>query len=132
MVFYCQGYGSYSDWTDTDVAINFVHRGFIAITHDHYGHGRSDGDWLTNPISSHDTYVDDAVFIFERAKRRFTPIEYLRKQQKFPYFLVGHSLGGAVAIETSKRYTSSKYCQSVERAMGNAGDSGPDSYPNGM
>ena len=118
MIFYCQGYGSYNDWTDMDVALEFTNRGYIVISHDHYGHGRSDGDWLTNPKLSHETYVDDAVFIYERAKRKFTPIQYIEKRQKFHYFLLGHSLGGAVAIEVSKRYTSSRYCGAVQKVLG--------------
>eukprot|EP01084_Bolivina_argentea_P158951 276853_1 len=109
MIMYCQGYSSFTDWTDTDCGINFVNRGYIFITHDHYGHGRSDGDWLTNPTSDWTTYVDDANYIFERAKRKFTPKKYIENNKKFHYFLLGHSLGGAIAIELSKAYTSSSY-----------------------
>eukprot|EP01084_Bolivina_argentea_P229883 387893_1 len=114
MICYCQGYSSHTDWTDTDSAINFVNRGYIFVLHDHFGHGRSDGTWLTNPTSSHDTYVDDAVYIFERAKRKYTPPSYIQNRRKFHYYLLGHSLGGAISIEVSKRYTSSRYYANVE------------------
>jgi len=118
MICYCPGYSSFTDWTDTDCAINFVQRGYIFVTLDHYGHGRSDGDWLTNPTNSHNHYVDDAVYIFERAKRKFTPKQYIEKEMKlFHYYLLGHSLGGAVAIEASKRYTSSSYYLMVEKRI---------------
>jgi len=113
MICYCQGYSSYTDWTDTDVAVTFVKLGYIFVTFDHLGHGRSDGNWLIAPSDSYSAWVDDAVFIFERAKRKYTPRVCVRNNDKFHYYLLGHSLGGAIAIETSKRYTSSSYYQNV-------------------
>merc|ERR1719242_1390445 len=99
MMCYSPGYSSFTDWTDSDVALNFVERGFIFVCFDHYGHGRSDGEWLTiKADNDYNLYIEDALFIFERAKRRYSPIE----TENFGYFLFGHSMGGAVAIQISK------------------------------
>ena len=107
MICYNAGYSSYTEWTDSDVALNFVERGFIFVCFDHYGHGRSDGDWLTiKPMHDYNVYTEDALYIFERAKRKYSPKQSENKNESFRYLLFGHSMGGAVAIQISKQFTS--------------------------
>ena len=107
IVFHAMGYGSFMDWTDYNNCMEFVRRNYMVIQHEHYGHGRSDGLWLCNPDNeySFDTYVNDAIYVFERSKRLYTPKRFIKNGvNTCSYFMLGHSLGGAISIAVSIRY----------------------------
>lgn len=58
------------------------------LTYDHRGHGRSDGQ--RGFIRSWDEYDDDLALAISEARRRATAV---------PFFLLGHSLGGAIVLD---------------------------------
>lgn len=62
-------------------------RGYLAFGHDHVGHGSSEGKRVY--IESVDMYVDDVVQ---------HSILLQEKHPSLPLFLVGHSMGGMVAL----------------------------------
>lgn len=79
----------------THVARRFVNAGYIVIAHDAHGHGRSDG--FRAHASSFDHYVKDARFVLSDSTRRSLPAH-----RRLPTFVLGHSLGGAVAIHLAR------------------------------
>ena len=60
LVFICHGYGEHSQWYD-DFCEKLCSKeyGFICFSHDHLGHGISEGDRATVP--SIEWYVDDVI-----------------------------------------------------------------------
>ena len=68
-------------------------RGLIVFGHDHVGHGSSHGKRVY--IESVDHYVDDVVHHCLIMKE---------KHHDLPLFIVGHSMGGMIAIRTVLRY----------------------------
>ncbi len=83
---HCHGVGEHSErhrHTFTKLLAN----GIEVFRFDHRGCGKSRGDrqW----IEHFSDYVDDARDVLERAKKESRPL---------PLFLMGHSLGGAVAL----------------------------------
>lgn len=78
------------------VARELVKAGYAVLAHDAHGHGRSDG--LRGHADSVMDYVCDARIAIEEGDRRL-PRRYAGK----PRFLLGHSLGGAVAIHLANR-----------------------------
>lgn len=75
------------------VARAFVEAGYEVIAADHHGHGRSQG--LRAYAADMRHYVDDASAVLDDAASR-SPHGTLRT------FVVGHSLGGAVAIHLAR------------------------------
>lgn len=73
------------------VARAFVAAGYAVVAHDAHGHGRSDG--FRAHAASMQHYVDDARLVLADAERR-SPAA----RRRLPTFVLGHSLGGAVAI----------------------------------
>jgi acylglycerol lipase len=73
------------------VAKDLVRAGYAVLSHDAHGHGRSDG--LRGHADSVMDYVDDAKRAIAEGDRRLP-----RRMAGLPRFLLGHSLGGAVAI----------------------------------
>uniref|UniRef100_A0A7S3EFV2 Serine aminopeptidase S33 domain-containing protein n=1 Tax=Rhodosorus marinus TaxID=101924 RepID=A0A7S3EFV2_9RHOD len=76
-----------------DVAKQFVESGYAVFTHDFHGHGRSEG--LRGYVHSMKHLVDDAKLNVNRVVGRFG-------KKDIPKFILGHSLGGAVAIHLAR------------------------------
>jgi len=64
-------------------------RGFLAFGHDHVGHGCSEGKRVY--IENIDHYVDDVIHHC---------MDMEKKNPNLSTFLVGHSMGGMIAIRT--------------------------------
>lgn len=76
-----------------DVAKKFVESGYAVFTHDFHGHGRSEG--LRGYTHSMKHLIDDAKLNVNRVMERFG-------KKEMPKFILGHSLGGAVAIHLAR------------------------------
>lgn len=77
------------------LAKQLVRAGYAVVAHDAHGHGRSDG--FRGHAHSVQHYVDDARLAIADGHRRLP-----RRFQTLPKFLLGHSLGGAVAIHLAR------------------------------
>lgn len=92
-MFICHGYGEHSQWYD-----KFCERlcskehGLICFSHDHLGHGLSEGDRATVP--NIELYVDDVM-------QHATKFKY--KYRSLPFFIFGHSMGGLIALRVVQR-----------------------------
>ncbi|OQV23119.1 putative Monoglyceride lipase [Hypsibius exemplaris] len=86
IVFMCHGLFEYFG-TDLHVAESLVKAGFLVCGHDHSGHGRSGGE--PGQVHSLENYVTDVV----------THVKHMKSSlPDCPVFLVGHSMGGAIAL----------------------------------
>ena len=73
--------------------LNSGKAGFLAFGHDQVGHGASEGKRVY--IDNVDHYVDDVIHHC---------MEMQEKHQDLPLFLVGHSMGGMIAVRTVLRH----------------------------
>ncbi len=71
----------------------FVPRGAAVYAHDHRGFGRSEG--RRGYVPRYDRYVDDLLPLVERARA---------ENPGLPLVLVGHSMGGTIALLFALRY----------------------------
>jgi acylglycerol lipase len=71
----------------------FVPRGYSVYALDHRGHGRSDGDRVQ--VESFPDYVDDLKTFFDMVRK---------ENGSRKIFLVGHSMGSAIAVLFAARY----------------------------
>lgn len=79
----------------TRVARSWVDAGYVVVSHDFHGHGRSDG--FRAYTSSMQHYVDDARHTIADSNKRLP-----KRIASLPKFLLAHSLGGAVAIHLAR------------------------------
>lgn len=82
-----------------EVAKGWVENGFAVVGHDLHGHGRSEG--VRAYAKKLEDYVEDARLCVRDAERRFNSGGRDRKR-RMPMFLLGHSLGGAIAIHLAR------------------------------
>mmetsp|Transcript_23017 Transcript_23017/g.39555 ORF Transcript_23017/g.39555 Transcript_23017/m.39555 type:complete len:431 (+) Transcript_23017:190-1482(+) len=90
LVFISHGLNEHSGRYD-HVARQLNEAGYAVFAWDHHGHGRSDG--IRAYVERFDFIVDDAVQYVNRVQRNFP---------NTPTFMVGHSMGGSVAIQSSR------------------------------
>lgn len=64
----------------------------IAVAHDHVGHGKSEGARMD--LTDFEIYVRDTWQVAGAVVED-------TKSEQLPLFFVGHSMGGAIAIETT-------------------------------
>ncbi|ETO28641.1 hypothetical protein RFI_08489 [Reticulomyxa filosa] len=88
------GFNGHCEWIEYDIGLELSKRGYMVFMYDHMGHGRSYGKWMA--INDFEILVDDAICIFEFGKKKFGHSE-------MNYFLVGMSMGGAVALQVSRK-----------------------------
>ncbi|KAM5148807.1 monoglyceride lipase [Mantella aurantiaca] len=86
LIFVVHGAGEHSGRYD-DLAQLLTDLDFLVFSHDHVGHGQSDGDRMM--ISDFHIYVRDG----------FQHVDLMRKEHPdLPLFICGHSMGGAITI----------------------------------
>ncbi|XP_045178920.2 monoglyceride lipase-like [Mercenaria mercenaria] len=71
----------------TELAKSLIGQGFYVFSHDHVGHGQSEGDRAH--VLSFDDYVNDMFYHIDQVKNKFPDK---------PVFLLGHSMGGTIAV----------------------------------
>ncbi|XP_071550064.1 monoglyceride lipase-like isoform X2 [Panulirus ornatus] len=87
LVFLCHGFGEHLQWYE-DLALCLTASGLLAFGHDHVGHGRSEG--VRGHIDSVEDYVSDVLNHCDDVRAGYPGL---------PCFLVGHSMGGMIAIK---------------------------------
>ncbi|XP_077547838.1 monoglyceride lipase-like [Haemaphysalis longicornis] len=93
LVFVAHGFGEHCHSHNYDtLAFALVRLGCYVFTHDHVGHGRSEGPRAT--IKSFDTYVDDILTHVDVRRTEFPDK---------PVYLIGHSMGGLLCVLTVQR-----------------------------
>lgn len=90
VVFLAHGYGEHIAYYE-GLATTLVKESYLVFAHDHVGHGQSGG--VRVHIDSVDDYVKDVVAHFEKVAQE-VPAD-------LPRFIVGHSMGGTIAIKTA-------------------------------
>lgn len=89
LVYLCHGFAEHLQWYD-DLALRLTARGLLAFGHDHVGHGRSEG--VRGYVETVDDYVEDVLRHCDDVRSGHPGL---------PCFLVGHSMGGMIAIRTA-------------------------------
>jgi len=89
LVFLCHGYAERLTPYYENLALEGNKRGFLCFGHDHIGHGLSGGERVQ--IKSMDEYVDPVVSHCSAVAKKYPGL---------PLFLVGHSMGGLIALLT--------------------------------
>lgn len=89
LVFICHGFGEHLQWYE-DLALRLTATGLLAFGHDHIGHGRSEG--VRGYVDSVDDYVGDLLQHCDDVRAGHPDL---------PCFLVGHSMGGMIAIKSA-------------------------------
>lgn len=74
------------------VAAALNQAGYTVIGVDHRGHGKSEGEPRVY-VQNIDTYVDDLKLLWDQVK-----------QPALPMFMLGHSMGGMIALRFTLRY----------------------------
>ena len=64
-----------------------VRRGLVVVSHDHVGHGNSQGERVQ--VDSMDEYIRPVITHVQRVKEEFPGK---------PIFIIGHSLGGEILL----------------------------------
>ncbi|KAM9325350.1 monoglyceride lipase [Gastrophryne carolinensis] len=86
LVFVVHGAGEHCSRYD-DLAQILTSLNFLVFSHDHVGHGQSDGDRMT--VSDFHIFVRDGL----------QHVDLIRKEHPgIPLFICGHSMGGAISI----------------------------------
>ena len=94
VVFIIVGIGEHSGRYDS-VALWLLRQGYACFLLDHQGHGGSEG--TRNYVEKFDHYVDDQELFVRRVLANNTDLETL------PKFILGHSMGGLIAIHLADR-----------------------------
>ncbi|KAG6573171.1 Caffeoylshikimate esterase, partial [Cucurbita argyrosperma subsp. sororia] len=89
LIFICHGYAMECSITMNSTAVRLAKAGFAVHGIDYEGHGKSDG--LQGYITSFDHVVDDC-------SNHFTAISEMKENKKKMRYLLGESMGGAVAL----------------------------------
>ncbi|XP_041130755.1 monoglyceride lipase-like isoform X1 [Polyodon spathula] len=89
LVFIAHGAGEHCGGY-SDLAQKFTEHSILAFTHDHVGHGQSQGDRMV--ISDFHIFIRDTLQHIDIMKKNHPGL---------PVFLVGHSMGGAISILTA-------------------------------
>ncbi|XP_010559228.1 PREDICTED: caffeoylshikimate esterase-like [Tarenaya hassleriana] len=90
LVFFCHGYGSTCTFFFDGIAKQIAGSGYGVFAIDHPGFGLSDG--LHGYISSFDKLVENAI-------EQYTKIKGRPEFRGLPRFLLGQSMGGAIALK---------------------------------
>lgn len=89
LVYLCHGFAEHLQWYE-DLALRLTAGDLLAFGHDHVGHGRSEG--VKGHVENVDDYVEDVLRHCDDVRAGHPGL---------PLFLVGHSMGGMIAIRTA-------------------------------
>ncbi|KAJ8384174.1 hypothetical protein AAFF_G00207920 [Aldrovandia affinis] len=89
LVFVVHGAGEHSGGYH-DLAKNLSGHSLLVFSHDHVGHGRSEGERMV--IEDFQIFIRDSLQHVDLMRRRYPDL---------PIFMIGHSMGGAIAILTA-------------------------------
>ncbi|ELT90862.1 hypothetical protein CAPTEDRAFT_228940 [Capitella teleta] len=92
VVFILHGAGEHCQWYDV-IAKPLNAQGITVCAHDHVGHGMSEGDRVH--INAFSDYTRDVVQHLDIIHKKYP---------ESPVFLLGHSMGGTIAIKTLLDY----------------------------
>lgn len=87
LVFISHGVAEHCLWY-TELAMYLIESGFYVFSHDHVGHGQSEGDRVH--IDDFSKYGRDIFQHVDEIKKKFP--------ENTPVFLIGHSMGGTIAV----------------------------------
>lgn len=88
LIFICHGVGEHCSRYER-LGKALAERGYVAFTHDHIGHGHSDGERVQ--ISNFNCYIRDVFQHIDQVTATHSGI---------PVFIFGHSMGGTIAIQS--------------------------------
>ncbi|ESN91723.1 hypothetical protein HELRODRAFT_96384 [Helobdella robusta] len=91
LIFISHGFGEHCQRYN-DFAMTLVQNNNFVFSHDHVGHGKSEGDRVH--VTNFSIYVDDVINHIEMVKKEHPGI---------PCFMFGHSMGGLITILTTLR-----------------------------
>jgi len=92
-IFYLHGYGANNEYWSTEICEKMAKNGYCVYTLDYEGHGKSDGLWVH--IDNFTTIENDVSdFISQIINNEYCNLNT---------FLIGDSMGGAVAINVMKK-----------------------------
>ncbi|XP_046570972.1 monoglyceride lipase-like isoform X1 [Haliotis rubra] len=89
LVFITHGAGEHCLWY-TQLAQQLTQKDLYVFSHDHIGHGQSEGDRVH--IDHFSQYTRDVFHHIELIQEKFPAV---------PVFLIGHSMGGTIAIKSA-------------------------------
>eukprot|EP00045_Choanoeca_perplexa_P011804 m.126510 g.126510 ORF g.126510 m.126510 type:complete len:457 (-) comp15774_c0_seq10:1502-2872(-) len=89
IIFFCHGFADHSE-RQAPMAKEFLKEDWLMVSHDHVGHGRSEG--IPVHIDSYDIYVRDVLADVTELRRVHPGV---------PLFLGGASMGGLIACLTA-------------------------------
>ncbi|XP_044532145.1 monoglyceride lipase [Gracilinanus agilis] len=89
LVFISHGAGEHCGRYD-DLAQMLAELDLLVFTHDHVGHGQSEGERMI--VSDFQVFVRDVLLHVDLMQKEYSEL---------PIFLLGHSMGGAIAILTA-------------------------------
>jgi acylglycerol lipase len=92
-IFYLHGYATNNTYWSTEICKKLAENGYCVYTLDYEGHGKSDGLWV---------YIEDFSFI-EKDVSDFIVQIINKEYRNLKTFLIGDSMGGAVAINVLKK-----------------------------
>lgn len=102
IIYFCHGYGSSISgnvyWHLCQLASTMEGYGIISV--EYPSHGRSDGLFVY--ISSWNNLVDSVESVYHDLRERYWPAS-TRRAHRIPTFLLGCSMGGAVALYMAQR-----------------------------
>jgi len=96
VICFMHGYADSSNWACWNYYERFVSEGYICLTLDYPGHGKSDGLWVYIPRIQ--DIVDDVIKVFKMKKAAIGS-----KYPNIKWFGFGESLGGAVALYVARQ-----------------------------
>jgi len=76
------------------------HNNFYVVAFDHAGHGRSASDEQRGNVQDWKWFINDAIAVVTHSVQKIRE----ERNQNIPYFFLGNSLGGAIAIHTALHF----------------------------
>jgi len=98
LVLLCHGYSEHLGWYER-LAKALTEGGLGVFGHDHVGHGLSEGPRCF--VRDAREYVEDVLLHASRPPQPPRPLAHAPPGQALPLYIVGHSMGGMIAIASA-------------------------------